>query len=87
MYDMYHCDKRRIAIVNGSTISILIQGVGWNSQSYIEMCTCSLCRQPCTVAESCLGLDTHGATWTLIYYSEYSLIRHNWLGPHFGGLI
>ena len=23
----------------------------------------------------------------LEYYSEYSLIRHNWLGPHFGGLM
>ena len=55
MYDMYHCDKRTIAIVNGSTTSILIRGVGWNSQSYIEICTCSLCCQPCTVAESCLS--------------------------------
>ena len=55
MCDMYHCDKRTIAIVNGSTISIQIRGVGWNSHSYIEICTCSLCRQPCTVAESCLS--------------------------------
>ena len=21
----------------------------------------------------------------MMYYSEYSVIRHNWLGPHFGG--
>ena len=33
MYDMYHCNKRTTAIVNGSTISILIRGVGWNSQA------------------------------------------------------
>ena len=55
MYDMYHCDKRTIAIVNGSTTSILIRSVGWNSQSYMEICTCSLCRQPCTAAESGLS--------------------------------
>ena len=55
MICIYHCDKRTIATVNGSTCSILIQGVGWNSQSLIEICTCSLCRQPCTVAESCLS--------------------------------
>ena len=55
MYNMYYCDKRTIAIVNGSTIGTLIRGVGCNSQSYIEICTCSLCCQPCTVAVSCLS--------------------------------
>ena len=52
---MYHYDKTTIAIVDGSTMSILIRGVGFNSQSYIEICTCSLFCQPCAVAKSCLS--------------------------------